>query len=192
MKKKQQRVKKKDDRKRECANLVRVKTLLGMSDAKKIDVLEAGEYSSLQPSTTHLSCSEGKPMLTLPLGCTVVRFLGGDVPKRKGQPTAVLPGRTRKPRAAKVAASRADASQVFEEIGKCMGYTTEGTPKRELLLERGMEFLTFPFESRLADSLGVLTLPPHLPRQLQTRLKNGLQGHSLLAPRGAVDRVDTT
>ena len=73
-----------------------------------------------------------------------------------------------------------------------MGYTTKVAPKREVLLKEGMEFSAFSFESRWADSLGILTLPPHLPRQLQTRLKNGLQGHSLLAPRGAVDRVDTT
>ena len=94
-------------------------------------------------------------------GCTVVKFLGGNVPKREGQPTAVLPGRTRKPRATQVVASRADAKLVFEVIGRCMGYTTEVVPQRGLLLGEGMEFLTFPSGSRWPTLSGVLTLPSH-------------------------------
>ena len=74
MKKEKQRVKKKDDRKREGDNLVRVKTLLGMPDSKKIDVLETSKCSSLQPFTTHLLRSEGKPTLILPLGVQLSSF----------------------------------------------------------------------------------------------------------------------
>ena len=143
-KKEKQKEKKKADRAREGANFTKVKNLLGMTDAKQLDVLEAGEYDPF-PNTSlpTFSSSDGKATLTLPLGRVVVRFLGGTVPERKGQPTTARAGKARSACAERVATGRADIARVFDVIGKCMGHITKTPPKRETLLEEGMETLVF-------------------------------------------------
>jgi len=74
----------------------------------------------------------------------VIRFLGGNVPPRENEPTAVLSGRKRTERAEQVSAARRDVSRHFDVMGKCMGYTGHTPPKREVLLGEGMAFMVFP------------------------------------------------
>ena len=67
-------------------------------------------------------------------------FFGGEVPARQNRPTEAQPGKDRTERAKQVSANRCHDAQLFDVIGKCMGYTTETPPRRELLLKRGMKF----------------------------------------------------
>jgi hypothetical protein len=117
--------------------LDRVKELLGLKNATKIDTLEAGECNAIRHFAVHCSSGEVKATLTLLWPSSALGFFDLDVPERATEPTKARSGRTRNDRALCVSIDRLTVARLFKEMTRLIGYQAHAKPKRELILKEG-------------------------------------------------------